>query len=243
MSMDTELERERMPVNVEFGMRGENMFFKIGNQSFLLDYKPAEPGEFEFMQKMLLSAFSSITPCVKTASEPVNARLLECISEAVSAYERYGGICTFEGEPMIYASTLIEIAEIAAEAQQAELVDERVIDRTWVRFCGAFGDGPDAPYPGMIAAFETHYGQSFRDKEWRTEAACWAAAWSKAAARAESSLSAPQSDALEQVRAEEREACAKACDELFPPPGEQMAVEWAAGTIACANAIRARGQA
>ena len=102
------------PVNVEFGMRGENMFFKIGNQSFLLDYKPAEPGEFEFMQKMLLSAFS---------------------------------------------------------------------------------------------------------------------------------MSAPQSDALEQVRAEEREACAKACDELFPPPGEKMAVEWAAGTIACANAIRARGQA
>ena len=101
------------PVNVEFGMRGENMFFKIGNQSFLLDYKPAEPGEFEFMQKMLLSAFS---------------------------------------------------------------------------------------------------------------------------------MSAPQSDALEQVRAEDREACAKACDELFPPPGEQMAVEWAAGTIACANAIRARGQ-
>ena len=43
------------------------------------------------------------------------------------------------------------------------------------------------------------------------------------------------------VAAAEREACAKACDELFPPPGEQMAVEWAAGTIACANAIRARG--
>ena len=199
MSMDTELERERMPVNVEFGMRGENMFFKIGNQSFLLDYKPAEPGEFEFMQKMLLSAFSSITPCVKTASEPVNARLLECISEAVSAYERYGGICTFEGEPMIYASTLIEIAEIAAEAQQAELVDERVIDRTWVRFCGAFGDGPDAPYPGMIAAFETHYGQSFRDKEWRTEAACWAAAWSKATARADAKNDSYRLDALEAV--------------------------------------------
>lgn len=44
-----------------------------------------------------------------------------------------------------------------------------------------------------------------------------------------------RSDALEQVRAEER-------DELFPPPGEQMAVEWAAGTVACANAIRARGK-
>ena len=56
----------------------------------------------------------------------------------------------------------------------------------------AFENGPDAPYPGMIAAFETHYGQSFRDKEWRTEAACWAAAWSKATARAEASTTEPQ---------------------------------------------------
>ena len=74
-------------------------------------------------------------------------------------------------------------------------VDASTVDRAWARFCGAFGDGPDAPYPGMIAAFETHYGQSFRDKEWRTEAACWAAAWSKATARAEAAMSAPQPDA------------------------------------------------
>ena len=74
-------------------------------------------------------------------------------------------------------------------------VDAQTVDRAWARFCGAFGDGPDAPYPGMIAAFETHYGQSFRDKEWRTEAACWAAAWSKATARAEASLAEPQPDA------------------------------------------------
>lgn len=71
-------------------------------------------------------------------------------------------------------------------------VDAQTVDRAWARFCGAFGDGPDAPYPGMIAAFETHYGQSFRDKEWRTEAACWAAAWSKATARAEASTAEPQ---------------------------------------------------
>ena len=47
---------------------------------------------------------------------------------------------------------------------------------------------------------------------------------------------------VEQAKAEEREACAKVCDELFPPPSEQMTVDWAAGTVACANAIRARGQ-
>lgn len=74
-------------------------------------------------------------------------------------------------------------------------VDAQTVDRAWARFCGAFGDGPDAPYPGMIAAFETHYGQSFRDKEWRTEAACWAAAWSKATARAEAALAEHQPDA------------------------------------------------
>lgn len=58
--------------------------------------------------------------------DPVNARLLERISEAVSAYERFGGICTFEGEPMIHASTFLEIAEIAAESQQVEPV--RLLD-------------------------------------------------------------------------------------------------------------------
>ena len=64
------------PVNVDFGMRGENMFFQIGNQSFLLDYKPEEQGEFEFMKAMLLSAFSRITHGVKTEIQPVDARLL-----------------------------------------------------------------------------------------------------------------------------------------------------------------------
>ena len=65
------------PVNVDFGTRGENMFFQIGNQSFLLDYKPEEQGEFEFMKAMLLSAFSRITHGVKTESQPVNARILD----------------------------------------------------------------------------------------------------------------------------------------------------------------------
>ena len=39
------------------------------------------------------------------------------------------------------------------------------------------GDSPSAPYPGMIAAFESHHGQSFADKDWRDEASVWAAAW------------------------------------------------------------------
>jgi len=86
-----------------------------------------------------------------------------------------------------------DVTKDLLEAQTT--VDAETVDRAWARFCGAFGDGPDAPYPGMIAAFETHYGQSFRDKEWRTEAACWAAAWSKATARAEAALAEPPPDA------------------------------------------------
>lgn len=104
--------------------------------------------------------------------QPVNARLLRLLKE-------YADSSSHLQETMGLAESA-RAALAAAEAQLAEPVNERVIDRTWARFCGAFGDGPDAPYPGMIEAFETHYGQSFRDKDWRTEAACWAAAWHKA---------------------------------------------------------------
>ncbi len=103
--------------------------------------------------------------------KPVNARLVEALERIADPRNFH-----FAGDAQVVAREALS----AAEAQQAEPVNERVIDRTWARFCGAFGDGPDAPYPGMIEAFETHYGQSFRDKDWRTEAACWAAAWHKA---------------------------------------------------------------
>ena len=57
------------------------------------------------------------------------------------------------------------------------------VDKAWSQFCGGIGRGPDAPYPGMIEAFETHYGQSFTDKDWRSETGIWAAAWSAASAK------------------------------------------------------------
>ena len=57
------------------------------------------------------------------------------------------------------------------------------VDKAWSQFCGGIGRGPDAPYPGMIEAFETHYGQSFTDKDWRNETGIWAAAWSAASAK------------------------------------------------------------
>jgi hypothetical protein len=41
-------------------------------------------------------------------------------------------------------------------------------------------DGPDAPFPGMATAFETHTGQSWTDIDWRAETATWASAWKHA---------------------------------------------------------------
>lgn len=51
------------------------------------------------------------------------------------------------------------------------------VDKAWSQFCGGIGRGPGAPYPGMIEAFEAHYGQAFTDKAWRNETGIWAAAW------------------------------------------------------------------
>lgn len=80
-----------------------------------------------------------------------------------------------------------------------------------------------------------------------------------AIARAEAALAAPQPDALEQARAEEREACARVCDEIAadrwniykgrsPYSGREEGrasphVQGEnSGAEMCANAIRARGQ-
>ena len=51
------------------------------------------------------------------------------------------------------------------------------VKKAWKRFSDKLTHGPDAPYPGMVEAFEKHYGQSWTDKEWRDEARTWAAAW------------------------------------------------------------------
>jgi len=75
--------------------------------------------------------------------ESVNAELLERISNAMQSYERHGAICTFEGSPMIYASTLTEIADIASEAQQVEKADDLV----GLRGCNSRHGGIRSGYP------------------------------------------------------------------------------------------------
>lgn len=56
------------------------------------------------------------------------------------------------------------------------------LDGEELRRCFDIGKSPDVPYPGMSAAFERHYAQSFNDKDWHNEASVWAAAWKAAKA-------------------------------------------------------------
>ena len=67
-------------------------------------------------------------------------------------------------------------------AQPAPSEQDASVRKAWARFSHELHRSPDAPYPGMADAFEQHFSQSFIDREWRAEAATWAAAW-KAAKR------------------------------------------------------------
>lgn len=68
---------------VAFVMRGPTMAFSIGNQQFRLAYEPTEPGEFEFMKRMLLHAFGRLmrrpglepNPTAWMFTDPENPRL------------------------------------------------------------------------------------------------------------------------------------------------------------------------
>ena len=63
----TDPENQPNQYGAEFGMSGQQMHFKIGNQLFRLAYEPDDQEEFEFMKRMLINAFSTFTPDVKTA--------------------------------------------------------------------------------------------------------------------------------------------------------------------------------
>ena len=102
-------------------------------------------------------------------AEPVNTQLLERISNAMQSYERHGAICMFEGSPMIYASTLTEIADIASEAQQVEKADNLV----GLRGCNSRHGGIRSGYPCIYRMRTTDpgcTGCADRDEDQPTEA-------------------------------------------------------------------------
>ena len=85
---------------------------------------------------------------------------------------------------MLRAADEIEClrAKIEQMEQQGPSEQDASVRKAWARFSHELHRSPDAPYPGMADAFEQHFSQSFIDREWRAEAATWAAAW-KAAKR------------------------------------------------------------
>ncbi|CDN87363.1 hypothetical protein BN948_01785 [Hydrogenophaga intermedia] len=48
------------PPGLTFGKVGAKMSFSIGTQSFVLDFEPVEPGEFEFLAMCLRKAFAAL---------------------------------------------------------------------------------------------------------------------------------------------------------------------------------------
>lgn len=78
----TDPENQPNQYGAEFGMSGQQMNFKIGNQLFRLAYEPDDQQEFEFMKRMLIHAFSTFTPDVKAAPGEQNAVSAEWLEQA-----------------------------------------------------------------------------------------------------------------------------------------------------------------
>jgi hypothetical protein len=78
----TDPENQPNQYGFECFMKGQKMAFKIGNQTFTLDYEPDETEEFDFMRDMLANAFSTFTPDVKTAQQA--GAVLKPLSDAES---------------------------------------------------------------------------------------------------------------------------------------------------------------
>lgn len=65
-------------------------------------------------------ARAEIAEAVRTTPQASPNDLHAAVADAVANYERMGAICEFEGNPMIYASTLTELGELVANAAPAQ---------------------------------------------------------------------------------------------------------------------------
>lgn len=85
----TDPENQPNQYGFECFMKGQKMAFKIGNQSFTLDYEPYETDEFNFMRDMLANAFSTFTPDVKNARIEQLERVLAQAREALECATKH----------------------------------------------------------------------------------------------------------------------------------------------------------
>jgi hypothetical protein len=151
----TDPENQPNQFGVEFLMRGPKFAFKVGVQQFTLDYEPREPGEFEFMRDMLIHAFSSFTPDVKTEpQEPVAWMITD-------NYERK---FLFRLEkPVAYkGETLLPLYTAPQPRREVELTDEEILE---IKECYSNEFGLEDKYAkdfarAVIAAYRAKQGET-----------------------------------------------------------------------------------
>ncbi len=165
-----------------------------------------------FSREQVVAALASAAAPAQQPNTACAALPAECDSPEVCAVSRscagqFGTkrICASRGQAPAQAAP----AAVAGQSEMHEAMcpaltggrctcerNDPAVDKAWARFCGGIGDGPDAPYPGMISAFERYYSQSFIDKDWRNEASVWAAAWKQALLTAAAPTTQPAPDEI-----------------------------------------------
>ena len=132
---------------------------------------------------------------LKRDKRPQSSTLVHALIDRLEAAEKERdklkelniALCTKSNSQVIHNARLAEEndtlhAKIEAMERQEPSEQDASVRKAWARFSHELHRSPDAPYPGMADAFEQHFSQSFIDREWKAEAATWAAAW-KAAKR------------------------------------------------------------
>lgn len=166
-------------LGVNFGSNGVRDFYRQLARNALAAQPTPEPAPVEALRK------DFARECVDTDT------LLRLLGFEPNDVRTDGGSLNLQR-----LANLIEARKATPEpVAQADEINA-MADRAYSRFAFAMGDSPGAPYPGMAAAFESHFGQSWIDKDWRNEASVWAAAWRKAWDK-RGELSAPSPVALQ----------------------------------------------
>ena len=130
---------------------------------------------------------------------------IERLRAKIEAMEKQVPIC--RAEDLRHAEILLPSLGLMPEdklyalpgAQPAPSEQDASVRKAWARFSHELHRSPDAPYPGMADAFEQHFSQSFIDREWKAEAATWAAAWK--AAKSHCAQPAPSVPTIEAAKA------------------------------------------
>lgn len=91
-----------------------NCVYALNEQGYNRFSALIQGGNTAPMEKTTDSELEANASLIAAAPELLDAA--QAVLDAFANYERMGEVCPFEGNPMIYASTLVELAELAREA-------------------------------------------------------------------------------------------------------------------------------